>query len=193
MRLRFLHLAAAVVASTGIFFSSHGIFEIPVANAAERVVLRYRIFRQSVSVAELSRFAETGELSRSLRSNLARAGQDPATVRRYLTEPVTVNPIFLDRLLNSPVGNALLDEISQVIYTPSRRADRQALRAALVLSARDGQVSLIEVLQNYPTREVQVDGDRLEVAYRQLRRLSGNIQDILNRGGRVRDLLNQIS
>ncbi|MES1021950.1 alpha/beta hydrolase [Gloeocapsa sp. BRSZ] len=192
MRLRFLHLAAALVASS-VFLSSNGLFEIPVANAAERVVLRYRIFRQSLSVAELAQFAETGELSRSLRSNLARAGQDPATVRRYLTEPVKVNPVFLDRLLNSPVGNALLDEISQVIYTPSRRADRQALRAALVLSARDGQVSLIEVLQNYPTREVQVDGDRLEIAYRQLRRLSGNIQDILNRGARVRDLLNRVS
>ncbi|PPS45431.1 alpha/beta hydrolase [Chroococcidiopsis sp. TS-821] len=193
MRLRFLHLAAALVASTGVFFSSNGVFEMPAANAAERVVLRYRIFRQSLSVAELAQFAETGELSRSLRSNLARAGQDPVTVRRYLTEPVRVNPVFLDRVLNSPVGNALLDEISQVIHTPSRRADRQALRAALVLSARDGQVSLIEVLQNYPTREVQVDGDRLEVAYRQLRRLSGNIQDILNRGARLRDLLNQIS
>lgn len=193
MRLRFLHLAAALVASTGVFLGNNGVFEMPVANAAERVVLRYRIFRQSLSVAELTQFAETGELSRSLRSNLARAGQDPATVRRYLTEPVRVNPVFLDRVLNSPIGNAFLDEISQVIHTPSRRADRQALRAALVLSARDGQFSLIEVLQNYPTREVQVDGDRLEVAYRQLRRLSGNIQDILNRGARVRDLLNRSS
>lgn len=185
MRLRLFsaRLFLAAIASVGVLFAgSNGrLFDLPAANAAERVVLRYRIFRQSLSVEELSRFAETGELSRTLRSNLALARQDPQQVRRYLTEPVKVNPIFLDRLLNSPVGNTLLDEVSQVIYTPSRRADRQALRAALVLSARDGQLSLIEVLQNYPTQEVQVDGDRLEVAYRQLRRLGGRVQDLLSR------------
>lgn len=185
MRLRLfsVRLFLAAIASAGVFFAgtNGNLFELPIANAAERVVLRYRIFRQSLSVEELSRFAETGELSRTLRSNLNLARQDPQQVRRYLTEPVQVNPVFLDRLLNSPVGNVALDELTQIIYTPSRRADRQALRAALVLSARDGQVSLIEVLQNYPTQEVQVDGDRLEVAYRQLSRLGGRVENLLNR------------
>ncbi|MHC5722793.1 MAG: alpha/beta hydrolase [Nostoc sp.] len=46
------------------------------------------------------------------------------------------------------------------MYTPSRRADRQALRAALLLSAtQDRQVSLIEIIKNYPTNEVQVEVD----------------------------------
>lgn len=184
MRLTMLvsRFFVAAIATTSIFtINSGNLFELPAANAAERVVLRYRIFRQSLSVAELSRFAETGELSRTLRSNLNLARQDPEQVRRYLTESVQVNPVFLDRLLNSRVGDVVLDELTQIIYTPSRRADRQALRAALVLSARDGQVSLIEVLQNYPTQEVQVDGDRLEVAYRQLRRLGQPVQDLLRR------------
>ncbi|MDM9582930.1 alpha/beta hydrolase [Nostoc sp. GT001] len=66
------------------------------------------------------------------------------------------------------------------MYTPSRRADRQALRAALVLSAsQDRQVSLIEIIKNYPTNEVEVDGNRLESVYRQLRRLQTNLQDLL--------------
>ncbi|MEH2237596.1 MAG: alpha/beta hydrolase [Nostoc sp.] len=136
-------------------------------------------FRESLSVEELSTFAQTGELSRSLRVNLALVRQDPKAIRQYLTESVKVNPVFLDRVLNSQIGNIILDQISQVISTPSRRADRQALRAALVLSAtQDGQVSLIEIIKNYPTNEVEVDGDRLQGAYRQLRRLQTSLQDL---------------
>lgn len=152
------------------------------ALAAEKVVLKYRIFRQSISVEELSTFAQTGDLSSSLRVNLALARQDPKVIRRYLTEPVTVDPVLLDRVLNSPVGNIILDEISQSIHTPSRRADRQALRAALVLSAADDRrISLIEVIENYPAAAVEVDGDRLERAYRQLRQLERGLPDVLRR------------
>ncbi|MEH2337961.1 alpha/beta hydrolase [Nostoc sp.] len=61
----------------------------------------------------------------------------------------------------------------------SPRADRQALGAALVLStSQNGQVSLIEIIKNYPTNEVEVDGNRLEGAYRQLRRLQTSLQDL---------------
>lgn len=84
--------------------------------------------------------------------------------------------MILDKVLNSTVGNAILDQLSQVIHTPSKKANRQALRSALLLSAsKDEQMTLIEVIQNYPTSQVEVDGERLESAYRQLHRL----QDLL--------------
>ncbi|BDI17272.1 hypothetical protein ANSO36C_30740 [Nostoc cf. commune SO-36] len=177
MRFKFLGLRRTLllVGSICLLFLSSPVF------AAEQVVLNYGIFRESLSVEELSTFAQTGELSRSLRVNFALARQDPKAIRQYLTEPVKVNLVFLDRVLNSQIGNIILDQISQVIYTPSRRADRQALRAALVISAsQDGQVSLIEIIENYPTNEVEVDGKRLESAYRQLRRLQTSLQDLLN-------------
>jgi len=178
MRLlsKLLRSGLALTAASVIALSSSS------ALAAQKVVLKYRIFRQSISVEELSTFAQTGELSSSLRVNLALARQDPQLIRRYLTEQVTVDPVLLDRVLNSPVGNIILDEISQSIHTPSRRADRQALRAALVLSAaRDRNISLIEVIENYPAAAVEVDGDRLERAYRQLRQLERGLPDVLRR------------
>jgi hypothetical protein len=50
----------------------------------------------------------------------------------------------------------------------------------LVISAsKDRQITLIEVIENNPTNEIEVEGDRLETAYRQLRRLQGNLEDIL--------------
>lgn len=176
MPLLFLSLrrALALMATASILLFNTS------AIAADQVVLKYRIFRESISVEELSAFAETGELSNSLRINLALARQDPKAVRRYLTQPVKVNVVLLDRLLNSPVGNLVLDEVSEVVHTPSGKADRQALRSALVISAsRDSNISLIEIIQNYPTQAVQVEGDRLESAYRQLRRLGGRLQDLL--------------
>ena len=162
------------------------------AFAAEQVVLKYRIFRSSISVKELTNFAQTGELSTSLRVNLALAKQNPKAIRQYLTQPVAVNLRLLDRVLNSPVGNVVLDQISEAIHTPSRKADRQALRAALILSAsRDypdssGQnsrntISLIEIIQNYPTSEVEVEGEVLERAYRQLSQLAKTLQDLQQR------------
>lgn len=160
--------------STSILLSSTSVV------AAERVVLKYRIFRQSISVEELTTFAETGELSSSLQVNLALARQDPKAFRRYLTAPVQVNPILLDRVLNSRIGNLLLDEFSEAIHTSSGRANRQALRSALVLSAsRDSNLTLIETIQNYPTQEVQVEGDRLVSVYSQLSRLERRLRDLL--------------
>ena len=131
MRFKFLELrrTLVLVGSTCLLLLSTPVF------AAERVVLNYGIFRESLSVQELSTFAQTGELSSSLRINLALARQDPKAIRQYLTEPMKVNLVFLDKVLNSQIGNIILDQISQVIYTPSHRAHRQALRAALVLSA----------------------------------------------------------
>ncbi|MEC4813201.1 MAG: alpha/beta hydrolase [Scytonema sp. PMC 1069.18] len=150
------------------------------AFAAERVILKYRIIRESLSVENLTTFAETGKLSNSLEAKLALARQDPKLVRKYLTDPVKVNLIILDKVLNSRVGNVILDELSEVIHTPSGKADRQALRSALILSAsKDNQITLLEVIQNYPTSEVEVEGDRLESAYLQLRRLQGSLQDLL--------------
>lgn len=79
------------------------------AFAAERVVLKYGVFRESLSVEELSSFSQTGKLSGSLKVNLALARQDPKAIRQYLTKPVKVNPVFLDKVLNSQIGNIILD------------------------------------------------------------------------------------
>jgi hypothetical protein len=169
-----LRLTFLIIAASGICFPYFPAF------AAERVVLKYRIIRESIAVKDLSSFAQTGKPSTSLRVYFALARQEPEKVRQYLTTPVKVSPLVVDRVLNSPVGNVLLDQISQVIHTPSRKADRQAMRSALLLSAtKDGQISLIEVIENYPTTDVEVDGNRLESAYRQLLRLQGSLQNIL--------------
>jgi Alpha/beta hydrolase of unknown function (DUF1400) len=152
------------------------------AFAAERVVLKYGVLRESISVGELTAFGDKGEISPALQSYLRLSKQDPLAVRRSLTRPVTINPILLDRVLNSPIGNALLDPLSQAIRTPKGGADRQAIRAALTLSASgDNRLSILEVLQKYPTQEVMLDGDRLVDAYKRLSELADRLQNPLGK------------
>ena len=139
------------------------------AIAADQVLLKYGGLSRAVSVDELTLLAETGEASSSLRSLLDTAGEDPETLRQGLTEELEVSPVLLDQILNSSPGEWALDQVGEAIHPPSGRASRQALRAAFVLSASDdNRVTPLEVIQNYPTTEVQVEGDRIQDTYGQV-------------------------
>lgn len=152
------------------------------AIAAEQVVLKYRAHERSVPVADLTRLAETGETTRQLNLYLRTAGYDAAEMQELLNREVEMDVVLLDSILNSFVGNYALDQVGKAIYPPSQRADRQALRAAIILSAADDNtVTLLEILQNYPTPEVHVDGNELANAYQTLARLQGRLDGILNR------------
>jgi hypothetical protein len=170
---RLLPFLWGFVALIGVFYGSDR------ADAAESVVLKYLFLRETVSVPELTTFAQTGELSTSLKAYLKLAGRDPAQLRRALTQEVKVNGNFLYGILNNPVGEAMLDQVSQVVHTPTNRANRESLRSALVSSALpDGKITLIETLENYPTQEVHVEGDRIAEFVDNMRRVFGRLPNI---------------
>jgi hypothetical protein len=166
------------------------VFYSSAAAAAEKVVLKYSAIRMTLPVSELEIFAETGKMSPGLEMLLGQAKKDPEAVRSSLTRRVKVNQSFLDRTLNSKVGEIILDEVGQVIRTPSGNANREALRDALVLSAtNDNEITLLEAMKNYPTPEVYVEGDRLVEAYGKLVALSEQLGGV---SGRLQDILNKI-
>lgn len=134
----------------------------PRANAAESVVLKYSVLKEKVSVPELRTFADTGKLSVKLRIYLTLAQRKPEELRRALTQEVPANSILLDRVLDSFVGDVMLDRVSDIVHTPDDRDNQESLRSALVSSAEsDGRITLIETLENYPASEVHIEGDRL--------------------------------
>ena len=173
-----------LAAGAGILFYSSA------AVAAEKVVLKYSAIRMTLPVSELEVFAETGKMSPGLEMLLGKAKKEPEAVRRYLTRPVKITQKLLDQTLNSKVGEIILDEVGQVIRTPSGNANREALRSALVLSAtNDNEITLLETMKNYPTPEVYVEGDRLVEAYGKLVALSENLGGVSER---LQDILNKI-
>lgn len=146
------------------------------AQAAESVILKYGLLEDSINVSELSTFTKTGETSRKLDSYLKLSKQKPQNVREILTQKIPIDGVILSKMLNNPLGDLLLDSISEVITTPSEKASRESLRGALVTSAiEDNNLSLIEIIENYPTQEIHVKGDRLLEIYQQMESILGTI------------------
>lgn len=149
------------------------------AEAAQSVVLKYSILRETISVPELTTFARTGEISPLLKAYLKLAGREPDQLRKTLTQQIPVNGTLLYGILTTPVGAVMLDQVSEVVHTPDNQANRESLRSALVSSALpDGKITLIETLENYPTPEVHVEGDRLVDVVRNITRVMGRLPNI---------------
>jgi hypothetical protein len=157
----------------------------------KRLVFTFGPFGRSVSIDELTHFAETGEASRALRSYLQVANIEPANFRSILNQQVVVDFRLIDRALSNLLGEYALFRISDVLHTRSREADIQALRSALLLSARDdNQISPIEFLQRFPTQQIYVDGVVLLRAVQFARRALQ--QDLGQVTGRVADWLENV-
>lgn len=134
----------------------------PATYANKRLVLAFGLFRPSITVGELTQFAETGELSPGWRFYFNVANVNREAVRNALQQEVRVDPLFLDRSFNSLLGEYALFQIGQIIQTPSGLANIQALRSTAILSSvKDSRFSLLELLQNYPLQQIQVNGLRL--------------------------------
>lgn len=169
----FRRSAIVLVAGTGTMICGHS------AIAADAIVFRYGAFSETFSVQELSDFAQTGKQSSTISYYFRRTNQNPEAVRTALTRQIPANVVTLDRILNSPIGNVALDRIGRTIETPVNADNRQALRAALVLSASDdNRVSLLEVFQRYPTQQLNVDGRELINTYTQISELSDRIRSL---------------
>ncbi|MEC4806582.1 MAG: alpha/beta hydrolase [Jaaginema sp. PMC 1079.18] len=130
--------------------------------AAEQIVLEYGFLSGSVAVADLENLAKTGETSLDLKLYLMLANQKPETLRDILNQEVAVNGELLEGILTTPPGEMMLDRVGEILHTPDKKDNRQALRSAIVDSALpDGNITLLEVLQNYPTDELHINGDRV--------------------------------
>lgn len=172
-------LYSSFAAAIGITCAGFLFFGTPAA-AAEKLVVTYGPLKAGLAIHELETLVDTGETSGSLRFYLGLAGLDPAMLRDVLTMELGASSDFMDGLLNSQSGDQLLAEMSEVIHLPPNRpaiqvlksteqsaqepseTDHQAaLKTALMAAAADRKVTVLEVLQQYPTEQVYVDADKL--------------------------------
>lgn len=172
----FFHRALGL--AIGINLCLAGIFTSN-AIAAEQIIFKYQRLSESLSVKELTTFAMTGKTSPKLEVYLNLLQGDPKKLRQDLTNQVSISPLALNQFLDSWVGKLTLDEASQIIRPRSTQASKQALRSAIALStAKDNKFSLVEVFQNYPTAQVEVDIDRLIQTDRRINTLSQVAQPV---------------
>ncbi len=127
------------------------------------------MWQGSLPVSDMTVFCDTGEASSNLTSYIRLSNQSSDRIQNVLCKPIPVNGVTLSKMLNNPLGDVVLDLFAQVITTPSQKASRESLRGAVVTSAlKNNDISIIEVLNNYPTSEVHLNGDRLVELYRQI-------------------------
>ena len=128
-------------------------------NAAEKVIFTYGGLTQSVPLEELQAFAETGEVSPSIKTLLDHSDRNPFMMRWILRQEFPANNKIISDLFNTAPGEYVLSQTGNVVSAKSERANVKALRGALIASASDNNlVSLMELLENYPTKDVYVNG-----------------------------------
>lgn len=165
-------LFLALAFSAGILCNSRPSIAKPESPKLKEIIFRYGILEEKVTIKELEDFANNGTIPRGFELYIRRIAPNPTEVnqlRELLNRelPVMVDLNLLDRALNMPLGEIILDKLGEVIHTPAKVANRQALRAALITSARsDAKISLLELIKQYPTQEIHVDLSRLSSAYR---------------------------
>ncbi|PSN78603.1 hypothetical protein C8B47_16015 [filamentous cyanobacterium CCP4] len=132
------------------------------APAAEALLVSYGILERSIPIADLERFATTGELTPQLRiysRQLQLTDEQLSQVREVLTTPASISPVGVAQFLYTEQGVLLLEQISRVVQTPVRQANVQALRGALILAAANPEsgFTLLNVLKTYPTVAIRID------------------------------------
>jgi hypothetical protein len=136
------------------------------------LVVTFGPFRPSITLTELTTFAETGNLPAGWAFYLGIAGVRPENLRSAFTQEVDADLQFLDQTLNSLLGEYALYQVGQIVHNRTRRANIQALRSALVLSAAaDNKITFLEFLGNYPTQQLYLDGAKLASVGNQVNRL----------------------
>lgn len=154
--------------------------QAPAACAAEKLVVAYGPLNAAVSIKDLETLVNTGDVPGSLRFYLNLAGLDPAMLRNLLSMELGASRDFMTGMLTSDSGEQLLAQMSQVVHLPPNRPDIQvlksaeqdyrqpseaenieALRTALTKAADDRQVTVLEVLQSYPTEKVYLNAVKL--------------------------------
>lgn len=175
----FMKTIFALLLKSGLIWLGIGVtigMNAPMAVAAEEVIFYSGVVSESVSLEELENFAKIGKISPSLEFLFKFSQQNPKFARYILNQEFSVEVIWIANLFNSIPGQFFLGQTSKIVHSKSKRANIQALRGSLIKSASDdNKVSLLEILQNYPTEQVYVDGKVFSQSFKRL----NNLIDIL--------------
>ncbi|WJI23670.1 alpha/beta hydrolase [Thermosynechococcus sp. B0] len=143
-----LGAAATVWAQTGL--------------AAEQISLVYPPFGTfNIQVSDLASFAKTGNTSPELGFliRLLPNDQQP-NLRESLTTRMDLAPTTVSQFVNSPIGQAFLERIGQVIRADNDVNGGPALGEALKTAASSpAGITLLSVLQAFPGKSVKVNGE----------------------------------
>ena len=136
------------------------------ANATDVVNIQYKNTEIAVKVKDLKKFANTGEIPQNLQKFLNDTEQVPEFLSGILNQEIYISRSLIDDVLDSTTGKFFLLKLNQAIGASSSTDDLEAIKKTVVKAYNDDQeLSLLELLSDYPQRQLTVDLTRLESTY----------------------------
>lgn len=134
------------------------------ARAADEIILVYNEQTFNISASEIRQFAETGEVPDDLQVFFDDVDQVPDFVQDILVDDIRI-PRVVEEFLESPTGEFVLIQLDQVVSNPSVSGDLESIRTAVSEAGSDRSISVLELLDAYPTEQVSLNISDLEEVY----------------------------
>ena len=170
------------------------------AVSAERLKLSFGIVERSISVDSLETYAKTGQVNDELAAYFKYVPEaSRGELREALLAPIDLGSVEVSQFLYSPIGEKLLETLSQVVQsefrnrgtTNSNKLRRSSgfygTRSALILAAsKPNNFNIINILRKFPSKTISIDLFRsLEIGLR--------ARNIINRTQKAVALINKKS
>jgi len=157
---RFVNVVAALALSFGV--STATLLPKP-TQAAEKIYITFGPFGTSLPVKSLETFAETGTIDRDFQFFARNLDANAlAQLRAVLRRRFKINSVAFNQLAYTRMGEDGLKSLGLIIKTETGDNGAIALRGAMTLAANDPQgFSSVSLLQQYPSRSVQIDAQQL--------------------------------
>ena len=147
------------------------------ATATEIIALQYKESSTSVTINDLSSFARTGIIPQSIQNFFDTTDSIPNEISSILAKELKFSPQFVNSLIESSLGDFILGGLDEVINNSPSRRDLDNIRSTFVAAYEDNnRISLIELIERYPQRELEIDITNLEGTYN---KISGIVEDVL--------------
>jgi predicted dienelactone hydrolase len=127
---------------------------------AERISFFYPPFGEfSLSAESLEKFAKEGKINSELAFYASRATPEQlAQLRQILQQKFDISPVLVSQFTYSPLGEAVVRRLGELLLTDSRQNGFYAIRAALILSAADREgLTVVNLLRKYPSDTLRLN------------------------------------
>ncbi|QNP28686.1 alpha/beta hydrolase [Cylindrospermopsis curvispora] len=131
----------------------------PTAHGADKVTIRYGFLEESTSLTELKKATETGQLPGSLQIYTSRLSQEQRNwLVQGLRARIPINVVTLNWLLNTQLGQTVINEIAAVFDRRQDQSGVQAVRAGLILAASSPEgLSILSFIAAYPSQTLKLN------------------------------------
>ncbi len=136
------------------------------ANATSVIDIKYKETEISLKTKELKKFADTGEIPPKLQQFFNDTEQVPEFLSGLLTQEIYISRSLIDDVLESTTGEFFLLKLNQTIDSSASAEDLEAINKTVVKAYKDDQeLSILELLSEYPKPRLTVDLTGLEGTY----------------------------